>query len=143
MHLLLYMLSFLLTASAVHVPIYPRMDPYLQHVEELEMDYLDAPTSDGSAGIGTEFETPWFYFINNNCSLDDTNAAKKHVVAGRKGTNFQLTADTGNGAGKLTAEYILDGQNIKVGSGDAAKAGKAASNDLVSVAATRFRVLSY
>ena len=143
MHLLLYMLSILLTASAVYVPIYPRVDPCLQDVEEIEMVYLDAPTADGSAGIGAEFESPFFYFINNDCSLEDTNAAKRQVVAGRTGTNFLLTADTGNNAGKLNAEYILDGQNIKVGSGDAAKAGKAASDDLVSVAAIRSRVLSY
>ena len=138
MHLLLYMLSILLTASAGNAPL----SPCLQEVEEIEMVYLDGPTADGSAGIGAEFESPFFYFTNYGCSLEDTNAAKRQIVAGRTGTNFLLTADISE-AGKLNAEYILNGQNIKVGSGDAAIAGKAASDDLVSVATTRFRVLSY
>lgn len=45
-----------------------------------------------------------------------------------------LTADTGSNAGKLFAEYILDGQKIKLRKGEAAKAAKAAADDLVSAA---------
>ena len=141
MHLLLYM-SILLTASAVYVPLQPRVDPCEQEVEENEMVELDATTTDGTAGIGAEFESPFFYFVNQACSAADTNAAKKQIVAGRTGTNWILTADTGGGSGKLNAEYILNGENIKVGSGDAAKAGAAAAQDLVSNAVTQLRVLS-
>lgn len=139
MHLLLYM-SILLTASAVYVPLQPRVDPCEQEVEETEMVEVDATTSDGTAGIGAEFESPFFYFVNPACSAADTNAAKKQIVERRTGTNWILTADTGGGSGKLNAEYILNGQNIKVGSGDAAIAGAAAAQDLVSTAVTRTRV---
>ncbi len=141
MHLLLCM-SVLLTASAVYLPLQPRVDPCEEIVEEDELVELDGITSDGSAGIGAEFESPFFYFVNQACNLDDTNAAKKEIVAGHTGTNWILTADTGGGAGKLNAEYILDGQNIKVGSGDAATAGAAIAQDLVSTSLTQLRVLS-
>lgn len=125
MRLLPFALSILLTVSAV-----PTTKPP-QHLEDIT-EHLDGPSADGSAGIGIEFESPFFYFVNDKCSLDDTNAAKKHLVEGRKGTNWMLTADTGSNAGKLFAEYILDGQKIKLGKGDAAKAAKAAADDLVS-----------
>lgn len=103
----------------------------------------DGPTADGTAGIGAEFEGPFFYFVNPECSDDDTNAAKKETVGGRKGTNWYLSADTGAAPQRLNAEYILDGVNIKVGSGDGEKAGKAVADDLVSTAAIRLLVLSY
>ncbi|CZR54066.1 uncharacterized protein PAC_03949 [Phialocephala subalpina] len=90
----------------------------------------EASTSDGTAGIRAEFECAFFYFTNSAGSKAETNAAKRQVVAGRTGTNFMLTADTGSTAGKLYAEYILNGQNIKVGSGDAARASAAAAWDL-------------
>jgi len=92
----------------------------------------DGSTADQIAGIRTEFESPTFYFVNNNYDLAETNKTKKQIVAGRKGTNWELTADTGSGPGKLFAEYILDGQSIKVGNGDAVRAGTAFSQDLVS-----------
>ena len=131
MYTLLY-LSIILTASAFHVPLQPRVDPCDVAIQDNEGDELTAPTSDGAAGIGAEFETPQFFLINPACSKTDTDTAKKQVIAGRKGTNFELTADTVGQSGKLHAEYILNGQNIKVGSGDAAKAGAAAAADIVS-----------
>lgn len=141
MHLLPY-LSILLTASAVYLPLQPRLDPCVQDMMDTEMVRFDGITADGTAGIGAEFESPLFYFVHQGCNAKDTNAAKGEVVAKRTGPNWFLSADTGVGQGKLNAEYILDGRNIKVGSGDGAKAGKAVADDLVSTAATRLRVLS-
>ena len=131
MYLPLY-LSILLTASAVHVPLQPRVDACNVAIQDNEGDGLDGPTSDKTAGIGVEFETPYFSLTNSACSKADTDTAKRQVIAERTGTNFKLTADTIGTAGKLHAEYILDGQNIKVGSGNAAKAGAAAAADIVS-----------
>ena len=141
MHLLRYA-SILLTASAAYLP--PRaVDPCIQDVQNVEAVQLDGPTADGTAGIGAEFESPAFYFTNLDCSVEDTNAAKKQVVAQRTGSNWQLTADSTSDQGKVNAEYILDGENIKVGSGDGAIAGKAWADDLVSSVATPLQVLSY
>lgn len=142
MHLFPYM-SILLTASAVYLPLQPRVDPCLEDVQDTEMVTADGITADGTAGIGAEFESGFFYFVNTKCSDDDTNAAKGKLVDGRKGTNWYLSADTGAGIQKLNAEYILDGLNIKVGSGDAEKAGKAIADDLVSTVATRLLVTSF
>ena len=135
-------MSILLFASAVYLPLQPRLDPCLQDVEDTETVTLDGITADGTAGIGAEFESPAFYFVNRDCNSEDTNAAKKQVIDGRTGTNWELTADTGADPGRVNAEYILNGENIKVGSGDAAKTGKAIADDLVSTTATRLRVLS-
>lgn len=108
---------------------------------EYESVYDDGPTKDGTAGIGAEFESPGFMFKSEGCSLEDTNAAKKKMVDNRKGTNWYLSADTGHDAGVLAAEYILDGVEIKVGSGDGAKAAKELAQDRVSAAVTRLYVL--
>lgn len=140
MHLLPYTLV-LLTASAAYLP--PRaLDPCIQDVQDIEAVQLDGPTADGTAGIGAEFESPAFYFTSPSCSVEDTNAARKQVVAQRTGTNWELTADSTSDPGKINAEYILNGVNIKVGSGDGATAGKAWADDLVSITATPLRVLS-
>ena len=136
-------MSILLTASAVYLPLQPRVDPCIEDVEDTEMVTGDGPTADGTAGIGAEFESPFFYFVNPKCSDDDTNAAKRETVNGRKGTNWYLSADTGAAPQRLNAEYILDGVNIKVGSGDGEKAGKEVADDLVSPTAIRLIVLSY
>jgi hypothetical protein len=117
--------SLVLTTSAVYIPNQPRADSCL--------DPWDGD-DDASAGIGAEFESGQFKLKNSDCSLVDSNASKGKVIAGRTGTNFMLTADT-NEAGALNTEYILNGQSIKVGSGDAAKAGAAAAKDLVSLKA--------
>ena len=104
----------------------------MEEVQENEAVFDDAVTADGTAGIGAEFESPVFYFTNPDCSLDDTNAAKRKVIAKRTGDNWKLTADTGFGQGMVDAEYILDGANIKVGTDDGANTGKAIADDLVS-----------
>lgn len=132
MHLLPYT-SILLTASAAYLP--PRaLDPCLQDAQDYEAVQQDGITADGTAGLGAEFESPDFYFTNPECSVDDTNAARGSIVAGRTGTNWKLTADSTSDAGKVRAEYILDGTKIKVGSGDGATAGKAWADDLVNAA---------
>ena len=138
MHLFLFM-SILLTASAAYVP---HIDPCLKEVQDQENVELDGVTNDGTAGIGAEFESPEFYFVKRECSPEDTFAATGKIIAGRQGTNWMLTADTVPTPGKLNAEYILDGRNIKVGAGNAKKAGAAIAKDLVSSAASRLRVLS-
>ncbi len=140
MHLFPYT-TMLLTASAAYLP--PRaLDPCMQDVQDVEAVQLDGPTADGTAGIGAEFESPSFYFTNIDCSLEDTNAARKQIIAQRTGENWELTADSTSDQGKVNAEYILSGKNIKVGSGDGATAGKAWADDLVSATATLLSVLS-
>jgi hypothetical protein len=69
------------------------------------------------------------------------NKAKKKLVAGRKQKPekdgdplWMLTADTGAGERKLQAEYILDGQQIKIGSEKAAEVAKEIADDFVSIA---------
>ena len=90
MHSFLYM-SMLLTASVVYLPLQPRAnpnpDPCMQEVEENESVFNDGITADGTAGIGAEFKSSLFYFTNLDCSLADTNAAKKKIIAKRTGTN--------------------------------------------------------
>ena len=129
MYLLSYA-SILLTATALKIPLQPRGQ--CEDTQDNQLVYNDGPTADGTAGIGAEFESPLFYFTNLECSLADTNAAKNKIIAKRTGTNWELTADTGFREGKVDAEYILDGRNIKVGSGNGAKTGKAIADDLVS-----------
>lgn len=130
MHLLLYA-SIVLTASALNIPLQPRSE--CGDTQD-QLVYNDGPTADGTAGIGAEFESLGFKLVNKDCSLKDTNDAKKSLIEGRKGLNWELTADSTGAAGELQAEYILDGRNIKVGSEDGAKAGKAIADDLVSAA---------
>ena len=86
MHLFPYM-SILLTTSAVCLSLQPRVDPCLEDVKDTEMVIDDGLTVDGIADIEVEFESSFFYFVNSKCSDDDTNAAKKEIVDGRKGTN--------------------------------------------------------
>ena len=130
MHLILYS-SILLTASAAYLPLQARVNECEQELQEDMSTFSDGTTIDGTAGIGAEFECPFFYFKSQDCSLDDTNAAKRKVIDGHEDTKWQLTADTGYGVGKVVAEYVLKGENIKVGSGDAAKVGAAIAKDLV------------
>ena len=61
---------------------------------------------------------------------------RKSLLQGVK--DWMLTADTGSGEAKLQAEYILDGQTIKVGTGQAKIAGEAIAADLVSIITTQF-----
>jgi hypothetical protein len=98
------------------------------------VEFHDGPTDDGVAGIGAEFETTEIQFIQPTCNLADTFKAKRKVVVGHAGKNFELSVDTSveQGQGKLSAEYVLDGRRIKVGQDMAAAAGRAAHDDLVS-----------
>ncbi|OTA64293.1 hypothetical protein K449DRAFT_421652 [Hypoxylon sp. EC38] len=127
-----FYLSILLAVSAIHVPLELRVDVCQAAVEDNEGDGLTAPTADRTAGIGAEFETIEFWLNSKTCDKESTDKAKRQVVAERTGLNFALTADTTETPGKLNAEYILDGQNIKVGTGDAARAGAAASADFIA-----------
>ncbi|KAF2492650.1 hypothetical protein BU16DRAFT_592358 [Lophium mytilinum] len=137
MHFLLF-LSLLLTAKAAVLPsITPRAPPpgCDEEFENIPLvEFNDGPTISGDAGIGAEFETPFIQFTNDQCSLEDTFSAKRKTIQGRSGTNFVLSADTSveMGKGKLSAEYVLDGRNIKVGDGSAAAAGRAAHDDLAN-----------
>lgn len=111
--------SVVLTASAavIRAPLERRAD--------------DCQTNaDGAAGIGAEFESVEFRFVNSQCSEDDTNDAKRKVVAERTGTNWQLTADSIGKPGTLQAEYIIDGVKVKVGSTDDATNGAKVAADL-------------
>ena len=99
-----------------------------------ETPTLDSPTGDKSAGLGMEFECLAIILGSPGCSASDTNEAKRKVVGGRKGTNWELTADTTSDiAGSLTAEYILDGTKIKIGDDTASAAAAAVSSDLVRI----------
>lgn len=136
----LYLLPFCLATAAV--PTNPTDDDD-DNCAEWDGDIIenkDGPTKDGSPGLGIEFETPWFYFTSPKCSEEDVNRAKKKLVGGRqqKGDNplWMLTADTGAGERKLQAEYILDGQQIKLGSGKAEEVAKEIVEDFVSIAST-------
>ena len=124
MHPLLLYVSILATASAVWLPLLPRMEPGEPCGED----------RDATAGLGIEFESPFFLLKKDGCSLTDTNAAKAKIISGRTGQNWELTADTGSGPGELHAEYILNGKYIRVGDGSAARAASAAAQDLVSTA---------
>ncbi|KAJ5587661.1 uncharacterized protein N7459_003426 [Penicillium hispanicum] len=92
---------------------------------------LDGPTSNKAAGMGVEFESAGLRFNSAKCSIPDTNSAKGAVIGGRKGTNWELTGDV-LAAGVLSAEYILDGQTILLGTDDAVNAAKAVVNDITS-----------
>lgn len=131
MHLPIY-LPILLTASAVIIRAPLRLSTGSSSIQNKAAYKLTERALVGTAGIGVEFETIDFILINSACKKDDTTASKGKVIGKRTGINFKLTADTTSEAGVLHAEYILDGQNIKVGSGDAAKAGAAAAADMVS-----------
>lgn len=128
-----------LTASAgvIRAPLERRASPLEDCQLETQDEMADDPnraSTDGTAGIGAEFETPEFYF-ETECSAEDTYAAKYKVIAGRTGVNWKLTADSTSSPGKLQAEYIIDGNNVKVGSTDdatnGAKVAAAMAQDLV------------
>lgn len=94
---------------------------------------LDGPTSDQSAGIGVEFEAAKVEFSSPGCSSADTNQAKGKQVGDRRGDNWQLTADTTpTSISTVSAEYILNGKLIKIGTGAASAAAAAVASDIVS-----------
>lgn len=93
---------------------------------------LDGPTSDKTPGMGVEFESAGVLLENLKCDLASTYRSKTKMINNRQGTNWKLTADTLAGtAGQLAAEYILDGKQIKIGSGAAAAAAGAVAKDIV------------
>lgn len=99
----------------------------------LMVEFNDGPTTSLEAGIGAEFESVGIQFTDEHCSLEDTFAAKRKTVQGHSGRDFVLSVDTSaeQGAGRLSAEYVLDGRNIKVNE-SAAVVGRAVYHDLVS-----------
>ncbi|CAD6576350.1 MAG: hypothetical protein ASARMPREDX12_007855 [Alectoria sarmentosa] len=98
-----------------------------------ESPTLDGPTSDKSTGIGVEFETSAVVFSQPGCSAADTNQAKGQQVGDRGGDNWQLTSDTTSEIpGRLSAEYILNGKTIKIGTGAASAAAAAVSSDIIA-----------
>jgi len=133
-------ISLLLTANAAVLPgITPRafLHPFPHGCSDdaiALVEFNDGPTTSGEAGIGAEFETIDIQFTQQGCSLGDTFEAKRKTVKGHSGANFVLSVDTSveQGAGTVSAEYVLDGRNIKVGDGSASAAGRAAHADLVS-----------
>ncbi|PVH98468.1 hypothetical protein DM02DRAFT_657349 [Periconia macrospinosa] len=93
---------------------------------------LEGLLTDGAAGIGAEFESPGFSLASEDtkCSLANTHALKGKVIAGRTGVNWELTADTTERANYVQAEYIIKGENVKVGSTEAATNGAKVAADL-------------
>ncbi|KAJ4385964.1 hypothetical protein N0V93_008855 [Gnomoniopsis smithogilvyi] len=132
--LLVSLAYLLLTVSAASVPSQARANVPDAEIQDLMGDGTTGATSDLSAGIGAEFETPEIMLKNAKCSKADTDDFKKSVIAGRKdpGGLWALTADTTSKAGLLHLEYIMDGKNIKVGSGKAKNAGKEAAADFAA-----------
>jgi hypothetical protein len=141
---ILYLLPFCLAAIAAPAPANSGDENDDQNCEEWDGDMIenkDAPTADGSPGIGIEFESPMFYFSSPSCPEATVNNAKKKVLAGRKqkvdsgkSPLWMLTADTGAGERVLQAEYIIDGQQIKLGSGQAETVTKEIVKDFVRIA---------
>lgn len=80
------------------------------------------------AGLGIEFETPHVQFKSGKCTKSaDLFYLKGHKVEGHSGKNWDLTVDIASAGGRLNPEYVLNGIQIKIGTGDAAKAGAAAA----------------
>lgn len=144
MRLLLYFLPALLPALAAPTESTDEPD-VCEETGDINNPGGDEPTHDGSAGLGFEFESVMFKFKSDGCSMDHTNEARKNLVANRKGNNWILTADTGDDPGKVNAEYIVDGTQVKVGQNMAGPIGKDIADDLVSSSYTgiKFWILSY
>ncbi|KAG8534353.1 uncharacterized protein KY384_001197 [Bacidia gigantensis] len=100
-----------------------------------EASTLDGPTSDKTAGLGIEFESLGVE-LRSECDSSKTNQAKGKGIGSqgkdpRQGDKWKLTADTtAEIAGRLTAEYILDGTKVKIGDDTATAAAAAVSGDL-------------
>lgn len=100
--------------------------------DNLPNAYQDGPTQDKSAGLGIELECSKFLFQSETANEKVTFASKGKLFGKRKGTNWTLTADTTPAmAGVITAEYILDGTQIKIGAGTATKAIEEVVKDIV------------
>lgn len=91
----------------------------------------DVP-SPQQAGLGIELECSGLLLYSASCTEEQTEDANGKVLAGRKGTNWELTVDvTPAGKGQCNPEYVLDGTKIKLGKSMAAPAAKAVAADLV------------
>lgn len=100
--------------------------------DNLPNAYQDGPTKDKSAGLGIELECSKLLFQSKTANEQVTFASKGKLLGERKGTNWKLTADTTPAmAGVITAEYILDGTQIKIGAGSATKAIEEVVKDIV------------
>lgn len=110
-------------------------------------DRNQKPTSDGSSGIGMELETGIIRFQVNHknidCNEDAAYDLKGKAIEYQKktdldlhGTNWALTGDTTledvliEG---ITAEFILDGSKIKLGTSDFKTAAGAVGDHIVSL----------
>ncbi|KAI0427511.1 hypothetical protein F5Y09DRAFT_344619 [Xylaria sp. FL1042] len=103
--------------------------------EGLELNEIQVSiTADLSPGIGAEFETGTFYLVGNpQCTYQQTDQLKGRVLGGRKGDNWELTVDTTlDMPNRLQAEYILNGQTIKIGQGMAGQAAADIAADLMN-----------
>ncbi|KAL1602366.1 hypothetical protein SLS60_005782 [Paraconiothyrium brasiliense] len=97
-------------------------------------DAGDETPATNAAKIGYELESSTVRLApeKDGCTETQTDQAKGHLLAGRKGTNWMLTADTLAGAiphQQVDIEYILNGQNIKLGTSDLQNAANAAAAD--------------
>lgn len=82
-YLLLYA-SVLLTTSLLGILLQQR--GVCEDTQDNQLVYNDGPTANWTAGIGTEFESPFFKLEHKTCSLEDTNAAKISISSkGAKG----------------------------------------------------------
>ncbi len=81
---LLFILPLCLAAAAAPTNPTDEDDEGCEDWEGNILENKDAPTADGSAGLGIEFESSWFYFSSLKCSEDDVNRAKKKLVGGRQ-----------------------------------------------------------
>ena len=125
-------LSLIQLSTSLPSELRPRADNPDDCEVEDPASPLAGPTSNGEAGLGIEFESSKVVLSSPDCSKADTNDAKAKVIGERTGDNWQLTADTiEDAAGRLYAEYILDGTKINIGSGTAGAAAAAVSSDLV------------
>ncbi|KAL9116137.1 MAG: hypothetical protein Q9227_000506 [Pyrenula ochraceoflavens] len=106
-HLSLYIVSYF---SPHH---YPHPHP---------KSHAHSSSTDLSPGIGLEFETSHITFEPSAAfSLDkwQTFTFKRECVGNRRGKGWALTADTtrvGAHGGVLTAEYVVEGEVVKLGS---------------------------
>lgn len=130
MKLVFVFLAAFSLSPAFRLPVYPRVEPCLEAAVEFMAESDDGPTTDGSAGIGIEFETPLMQFKPLRDDPVAQKSLKGHTVVGLQGDKFKMTVD-GSGSEMLQPEYILDGTAIKVGSGDLAKVAAAASENFV------------
>ena len=93
---------------------------------------MDGPTNGRPPRIDVKFETGQIAFESTDCDKANMDISKGKLVNGRQGINWKLIADTTlNRAGILTAEYILDVTQIKIGIGVANAAAAAIAAEAV------------